>query len=605
MNMEIPENYVPVRFLFPEKISAKIDFEMERIYKFAKANMISIKEVPNYIFTKYANSTQNLSKISIDLPDFIIKLAYKNQTFIKVSQETQEADDSGQWQKSLWAGILSFIPGVGSLVSFTNMFRSSYPKCAASKATICLACAEFLIDVLSSIADIISLVGIFAAVPTAGTSLSLTIGAGAAKIAAPVITAMAWTGKLSSGTLKYVSKYLGTVFSILEKLFRWVKRIPGLSKASKAEGWMKTVKDFFMFLADVLEKFYLKCRELVLATGSLPDAEKITSKVTNLANKAETQNIKLIASGGKTQQATVASYARFRRINGSMASGLDLGAVHLTENLCAVVGDNKVVLARVDKLATGEVFLQEVRAFNDIEIKNNPVLKELITAGDKAQGSYIKYDDLVEYLTHDKLSAARSVHNVSPLAQTMRNLQTNLPKAYKSNPYLESLIKGKNIGIGSASVNINLRRVLFGLTFVGKLGQFSLNFSEQKQKQIAEDMAHYGSIVHDFIKNKPTININDPELRRTIERQVQIAVSQERQKGDMTPEQLEEYEILMRKYLYELATKTKTQRNKAKPNQRGYGATAPKRKETSNTRSQTRTDDETDSIIPDIVVPEI
>ena len=72
--------YCPIYDVFPnhKKLVNNFNVELEKVYKFAKSNMISFRDVPVYInelSKHYKYASKALKSEIYDLPDFVIHIA--------------------------------------------------------------------------------------------------------------------------------------------------------------------------------------------------------------------------------------------------------------------------------------------------------------------------------------------------------------------------------------------------------------------------------------------------------------------------------------------------------------------------------------------------
>ena len=72
--------YCPISDVFPnhKKLVNNFNVELEKVYKFAKSNMISFRDVPVYInelSKHYQYASKALKSEIYDLPDFVIHIA--------------------------------------------------------------------------------------------------------------------------------------------------------------------------------------------------------------------------------------------------------------------------------------------------------------------------------------------------------------------------------------------------------------------------------------------------------------------------------------------------------------------------------------------------
>lgn len=239
------ELYMPISCLLNKKIADEVNEKLELVYKFAQENMISFREVPEYLSeilknNKYASSSMKTSLSK--LPDFIFKLAglQNDSYFIKTAQEEGEeegtSDGSDSWTRSWWASMLGFIPGVGGVISFINIWNYSFKACM-NDGILSWSCCEFVFDLLVIILDAVTIAGIVAAAPTGGTSAVISGGSLAAgtviKAMRPVLKVVMLGGKITTGIAKVLGYLGGKFIKLLE--------MAGV-KASSAIGWFAAKK---------------------------------------------------------------------------------------------------------------------------------------------------------------------------------------------------------------------------------------------------------------------------------------------------------------------------------------------------------------------------
>ena len=293
--------YRPISDVFPnhKKLVNNFNIELEKVYKFAKSNMISFRDVPAYIneLSKHYKYASKALKSEIhDLPDFVIHIAEnmnKKNKLIKLSQEETEEDFSemgdeakqpgeDSWTRSWWAAGLSFIPGVGAVISLINLYKYSGAACMNS-GVLSWPCCEAALNVLVILLDIATIIGLAAGGVGAVPGFA---GATLVKSISPFLRIIIGTAKLSSKTLvllKNAGKGLIWIFDKGLRLCRALKgnktlweiiktRAPGLVK------FLKRIEDFFEYIKVALQK-RINSSEITL--GWI----KPTSKIRHWSNK--------------------------------------------------------------------------------------------------------------------------------------------------------------------------------------------------------------------------------------------------------------------------------------------------------------------------------
>ena len=294
--------YCPISDVFPnhKKLVNNFNVELEKVYKFAKSNMISFRDVPVYInelSKHYKYASKALKSEIYDLPDFVIHIAEsinKKNNLIKLSQEENpkeefsekmdEAKQAGEdsWTRSWWAAGLSFIPGVGAVISLINLYTYSGAACMNS-GILSWPCCEAALNVLVILLDIATIIGVAAGGAGAIPGLA---GATLVKSVSPFLKLILGTAKLSSKTLGLLEKFgMGIV-----RMFEWgIKAVGGLkvhgtlgkliaAKAPKLVGFLNRIAAFFKNMITYLLK-KMKRSDKIL--GKI----KPTSKIMNLSNK--------------------------------------------------------------------------------------------------------------------------------------------------------------------------------------------------------------------------------------------------------------------------------------------------------------------------------
>ena len=294
--------YCPISDVFPnhKKLVNNFNVELEKVYKFAKSNMISFRDVPVYInelSKHYKYASKALKSEIYDLPDFVIHIAEsinKKNNLIKLSQEENpkeefsekmdEAKQAGEdsWTRSWWAAGLSFIPGVGAVISLINLYTYSGAACMNSEI-LSWPCCEAALNVLVILLDIATIIGVAAGGAGAIPGLA---GATLVKSVSPFLKLILGTAKLSSKTLGLLEKFgMGIV-----RMFEWgIKAVGGLkvhgtlgkliaAKAPKLVGFLNRIAAFFKNMITYLLK-KMKRSDKIL--GKI----KPTSKIMNLSNK--------------------------------------------------------------------------------------------------------------------------------------------------------------------------------------------------------------------------------------------------------------------------------------------------------------------------------
>ena len=294
--------YCPISDVFPnhKKLVNNFNVELEKVYKFAKSNMISFRDVPVYInelSKHYKYASKALKSEIYDLPDFVIHIAEsinKKNNLIKLSQEENpkeefsekmdEAKQAGEdsWTRSWWAAGLSFIPGVGAVISLINLYTYSGAACMNS-GILSWPCCEAALNVLVILLDIATIIGVAEGGVGAIPGLA---GATLVKSVSPFLKLILGTAKLSSKTLGLLEKFgMGIV-----RMFEWgIKAVGGLkvhgtlgkliaAKAPKLVGFLNRIAAFFKNMITYLLK-KMKRSDKIL--GKI----KPTSKIMNLSNK--------------------------------------------------------------------------------------------------------------------------------------------------------------------------------------------------------------------------------------------------------------------------------------------------------------------------------
>ena len=294
--------YCPISDVFPnhKKLVNNFNVELEKVYKFAKSNMISFRDVPVYInelSKHYKYASKALKSEIYDLPDFVIHIAEsinKKNNLIKLSQEENpkeefsekmdEAKQAGEdsWTRSWWAAGLSFIPGVGAVISLINLYTYSGAACMNS-GILSWPCCEAALNVLVILLDIATIIGVaeggVGAIPgLAGGTLVKSIG--------PFLKLILGTAKLSSKTLGLLGKFGMKIVT----LFEWgIKAIGGLkvhqtlgkliaAKAPRLMGYLTKIKTYFK---DMRSELLNKMNASNVTLGSI----KPTSKMMYWSNK--------------------------------------------------------------------------------------------------------------------------------------------------------------------------------------------------------------------------------------------------------------------------------------------------------------------------------
>ena len=259
--------YCPISDVFPnhKKLVNNFNIELDKVYKFAKSNMISFRDVPVYInelSKHYKYASKALKSEIYDLPDFVIHIAEsinKKNNLIKLSQEENpkeefsekmdEAKQAGEdsWTRSWWAAGLSFIPGVGAVISLINLYTYSGAACMNS-GILSWPCCEAALNVLVILLDIATIIGVVAGAGVGG--IPGLAGGTLVKSIGPFLKLILGTAKLSSWTLGL----LGKVGKKIVWLFEWgIKAIGGLknhptlgkliaAKAPKLVGYLDSIK---------------------------------------------------------------------------------------------------------------------------------------------------------------------------------------------------------------------------------------------------------------------------------------------------------------------------------------------------------------------------
>ena len=294
--------YSSIYDIFPnhKKLVNNFNIELEKVYKFAKSNMISFRDVPVYInelSKHYKYASKALKSEIYDLPDFVIHIAEsinKKNNLIKLSQEENpkeelsekmdEAKQAGEdsWTRSWWAAGLSFIPGVGAVISLINLYTYSGAACMNSEI-LSWPCCEAALNVLVILLDIATIIGVAAGGAGAIPGLA---GATLVKSVSPFLKLILGTAKLSSKTLGLLGKFgMGIV-----RMFEWgIKAVGGLkvhgtlgkliaAKAPKLIEFLDRIAAFFKNMIIYLLK-KMKRSDKIL--GKI----KPTSKIMNLSNK--------------------------------------------------------------------------------------------------------------------------------------------------------------------------------------------------------------------------------------------------------------------------------------------------------------------------------
>ena len=294
--------YCPISDVFPshKKLVNNFNVELEKVYKFAKSNMISFRDVPVYInelSKHYKYASKALKSEIYDLPDFVIHIAEsinKKNNLIKLSQEENpkeefsekmdEAKQAGEdsWTRSWWAAGLSFIPGVGAVISLINLYTYSGAACMNS-GILSWPCCEAALNVLVILLDIATIIGVaeggVGAIPgLAGGTLVKSIG--------PFLKLILGTAKLSSKALGLLGKFgMGIV-----RMFEWGLRAIKVLKANQTLGALIATKapKLVEFLNGIA-KFYRDAQAFLLKKMRRSDRimEKIkpTSKMMYWSNK--------------------------------------------------------------------------------------------------------------------------------------------------------------------------------------------------------------------------------------------------------------------------------------------------------------------------------
>jgi hypothetical protein len=234
--------YCPISDVFPnhKKLVNNFNVELEKVYKFAKSNMISFRDVPVYInelSKHYKYASKALKSEIYDLPDFVIHIAEsinKKNNLIKFSQEENpkeefsekmdEAKQAGEdsWTRSWWAAGLSFIPGVGAVISLINLYTYSGAACMNS-GILSWPCCEAALNVLVILLDIATIIGVVAGAGVGG--IPGLAGGTLVKSIGPFLKLILGTAKLSSKTLGLLGKFGMKIVT----LFEWgIKAIGGL-----------------------------------------------------------------------------------------------------------------------------------------------------------------------------------------------------------------------------------------------------------------------------------------------------------------------------------------------------------------------------------------
>ena len=271
--------YCPISDVFPnhKKLVNNFNVELEKVYKFAKSNMISFRDVPVYInelSKHYKYASKALKSEIYDLPDFVIHIAEsinKKNNLIKFSQEENpkeefsekmdEAKQAGEdsWTRSWWAAGLSFIPGVGAVISLINLYTYSGAACMNS-GILSWPCCEAALNVLVILLDIATIIGVVAGAGVGG--IPGLAGGTLVKSIGPFLKLILGTAKLSSKTLGLLGKFGMKIVT----LFEWgIKAIGGLkvhqtlgkliaAKAPRLMGYLTKIKTYFKDMRSELLK---------------------------------------------------------------------------------------------------------------------------------------------------------------------------------------------------------------------------------------------------------------------------------------------------------------------------------------------------------------
>lgn len=302
MAIDSKHYYCPISDIFPnhKKLVNNFNIELDKVYKFAKSNMISFRDVPVYInelSKHYKYASKALKSEIYDLPDFVIHIAEsinKKNNLIKLSQEENpkeelsekmdEAKQAGEdsWTRSWWAAGLSFIPGVGAVISLINLYTYSGAACMNSEI-LSWPCCEAALNVLVILLDIATIIGVAAGGAGAIPGLA---GATLVKSVSPFLKLIIGTARLSSKTLGLLEKFgMGIV-----RMFEWgIKAIGGLkvhptlgaliaAKAPRLMGFLNRIKTF---LRDMIIYLFKK----MIRSDKILGKIKPTSKIMNLSNK--------------------------------------------------------------------------------------------------------------------------------------------------------------------------------------------------------------------------------------------------------------------------------------------------------------------------------
>ena len=412
-NTQFNSSYIPISFLFNSEVCKKIDEQMEKVYVFAKNNMISIIEVPNYVSGAYNGkkyASNSLKSEIANLPAFIHKIANTKTNIIKTSQKNEGGlldftpmegssntrnttpssgktlksektpkeelkDDSDQWQKSWWATGLSFLPGFGTVIPLVNLIRSSSNKCSSASAKLGWpGCWEAIFDVLTMVADIFTVIGLILSIPSMGGSLPLAYLATAAKTLRPIIKLIVTGGKAFKvtswgpkiayllqafpGMLWLVSKAFQEIFTLVKgrRVADFFNRL-----GIRMENWMSWLRT----MASKTSEAAIWLDKWIISTGDVASAAKLESKIKSKLPPFE----KVTIENGPTVLLT--------RLKSASDPKKSRAVTFITKDTVAYIEEGVVKLGKVN------LEDQTFKAIGEptmVMMRNNPVLQALSRA---------------------------------------------------------------------------------------------------------------------------------------------------------------------------------------------------------------------------------
>ena len=184
-----------------------------------------------------------------------------------MDEAKQAGEDS--WTRSWWAAGLSFIPGVGAVISLINLYTYSGAACMNSEI-LSWPCCEAALNVLVILLDIATIIGVAAGGAGAIPGLA---GATLVKSVSPFLKLILGTAKLSSKTLGLLGKFgMGIV-----RMFEWgIKAVGGLkvhgtlgkliaAKAPKLIEFLDRIAAFFKnMIIYLLKTLHIKSKDLLV-----------------------------------------------------------------------------------------------------------------------------------------------------------------------------------------------------------------------------------------------------------------------------------------------------------------------------------------------------